>query len=113
MNDQPRTDGTALAELAGRPGPTADPEAELWFGAHPAAPATVAGTGLDEIIAADPAAAERLGARRPVAAVMLDGLSDQRHIGAVMSNCQDLWIGCFRRPPFRHADRRLRSVVVG
>ena len=28
-------------------------------------------------------------------------------------NCQDLWIGCFRRPPFRHADRRLRSVVVG
>ena len=30
-----------------------------------------------------------------------------------LRNCQDLWIGCFRRPPFRHADRRLRSVVVG
>ena len=44
-----------IADLQGRD-PSGDPEAELWFGAHPAAPATVGGTGLDEIIAADPAA---------------------------------------------------------
>lgn len=30
------------------------PVAELWFGAHPAAPSTIAGRGLDEIIAEDP-----------------------------------------------------------
>ncbi|MGA5463962.1 mannose-6-phosphate isomerase, class I [Mycobacterium sp. NPDC050041] len=30
---------TALAEFTGRPSPTAHPEAELWFGAHPGDPA--------------------------------------------------------------------------
>lgn len=33
---------TVLAELTGRPAPTADPEAELWIGAHPTAPSAVA-----------------------------------------------------------------------
>ncbi|MGH3246559.1 MAG: type I phosphomannose isomerase catalytic subunit, partial [Trebonia sp.] len=28
---------TAIAELRGRPAPTAAPEAELWMGAHPSA----------------------------------------------------------------------------
>lgn len=32
---------TALAELQGRPAPTAQPEAELWVGAHPGAPSSV------------------------------------------------------------------------
>ncbi|RVW05251.1 mannose-6-phosphate isomerase, class I [Rhodococcus xishaensis] len=32
---------TALAELSGRPSPSAHPEAELWLGAHPADPAHV------------------------------------------------------------------------
>ncbi|MEE2678445.1 MAG: mannose-6-phosphate isomerase, class I [Myxococcota bacterium] len=32
---------TALAELTGRPVPTAEPEAELWMGAHPSAPSSV------------------------------------------------------------------------
>ncbi|PXX68968.1 mannose-6-phosphate isomerase type 1 [Nocardia tenerifensis] len=32
---------TALAQLCGRPVPSAHPEAELWFGAHPADPAHV------------------------------------------------------------------------
>lgn len=49
---------TALAELAGRPGPTADPEAELWMGAHEEAPCGVRGadgpTTLDRLIASDP-----------------------------------------------------------
>ena len=48
---------TAMAELFGRD-PSGEPEAELWFGAHPGAPSAVlgeeAGT-LDELIARDPA----------------------------------------------------------
>jgi mannose-6-phosphate isomerase len=49
-----------LAELAGRPSPSATPEAEQWFGAHPTAPATLHladGTAqrLDAAIADDPA----------------------------------------------------------
>jgi mannose-6-phosphate isomerase len=32
---------TAIAELQGRPTPTAEPEAELWMGAHPRAPSFV------------------------------------------------------------------------
>lgn len=48
---------TALAELTGREAPTDHPEAEIWFGAHPAAPSTVVSedVALDEFIAADPA----------------------------------------------------------
>ncbi|MFC8531079.1 mannose-6-phosphate isomerase, class I [Nocardia sp. NPDC057227] len=51
---------TALAELCGRPVPSAHPEAELWFGAHPADPAHVVldGAGrrsLLDLVAADPA----------------------------------------------------------
>src|SRR5690348_16427603 len=44
----------AIAELQGRPVPTAGPEAELWLGAHPSAPSGVAWTTLDEVIAAAP-----------------------------------------------------------
>ncbi|MHC6215321.1 mannose-6-phosphate isomerase, class I [Rhodococcus ruber] len=49
---------TALAELTGRPAPTQEPEAELWLGAHPVAPATVdtgdAAVPLCDLIARDP-----------------------------------------------------------
>jgi mannose-6-phosphate isomerase len=49
---------TAIAEFTGRPVPAAHPEAELWFGAHPADPAwleTAAGeTSLLQALAADP-----------------------------------------------------------
>ena len=40
------------------------PEAELWFGAHHAAPSTLAGRPLDAVIAEDPQAAlgERVAA---------------------------------------------------
>ncbi|MEV7211468.1 mannose-6-phosphate isomerase, class I [Kitasatospora cineracea] len=65
---------TALAELTGRP-PTGEPEAELWLGAHPGAPARIdRGTGpepLDAVIARDPAAelgprvADRFGPQLP------------------------------------------------
>jgi mannose-6-phosphate isomerase len=66
---------TAIAELRGRPAPTAQPEAELWMGAHPSAPSGLdraAGhTTLDVVIAADPvrelgrSCAERFGGRLP------------------------------------------------
>lgn len=52
---------TLLAELRGLPTPSSSPEAELWFGAHPAAPSKLGDRPLDGIIAADPQAA--LGAR--------------------------------------------------
>ncbi|GAB2598439.1 putative mannose-6-phosphate isomerase ManA [Paractinoplanes abujensis] len=49
---------TLIAELQGRSGPTEQPEAELWLGAHPGDPATVAGpdgpVSLEALIADDP-----------------------------------------------------------
>src|ERR1700685_2691091 len=57
---------TAIAALQGRRVPTAQPEAELWMGAHPSAPSGVVLPGgghttLDAMIAGDPVRA--LGAR--------------------------------------------------
>ncbi|MCM4080033.1 mannose-6-phosphate isomerase, class I [Paractinoplanes hotanensis] len=47
-----------IAELQGRPAPTDEPEAELWLGAHPGDPATVAAkdgpVSLEALIAGDP-----------------------------------------------------------
>lgn len=50
---------TAIAELQGRPAPSAHPEAELWFGAHPASPARLDGSTVDllALIDDDPLAA--------------------------------------------------------
>lgn len=49
---------TVLAEFLGRPAPTERPQAELWIGAHPAAPSRLrSGPGtrtLGEVVAADP-----------------------------------------------------------
>jgi mannose-6-phosphate isomerase len=66
---------TAIAELQGRAAPTAQPEAELWMGAHPSAPSGVERAGvrttLDAVIATDPAGelgaecAARFGGRLP------------------------------------------------
>ncbi|PWU48207.1 mannose-6-phosphate isomerase, class I [Micromonospora globispora] len=66
---------TAIAELQGRPVPSDGPEAELWLGAHPGAPATVDRDGtpvsLTDLLVAEPAhwLGERLvgrfGARLP------------------------------------------------
>jgi len=65
----------AIAELRGRPVPAPQPEAELWMGAHPAAPSGLERAGvrttLDAVIAADPvgelgaACAARFGGRLP------------------------------------------------
>ena len=61
---------TAIPELLGT---VADggPQAELWLGAHPSAPARADGVGLDEIVASDPLgtlgrrALDRFGPRLP------------------------------------------------
>ena len=49
---------TAIAEITGRSAPTAEPEAELWMGAHPLAPSRVVRDGaarsLAEVIAGAP-----------------------------------------------------------
>src|SRR5690606_29135505 len=45
-----------LAQLQGRGVPSPTPEAELWLGAHPDAPAHANGTPLTDLIAADPGA---------------------------------------------------------
>ncbi|BCJ37438.1 mannose-6-phosphate isomerase, class I [Actinocatenispora thailandica] len=45
----------AIAAIQGRPVPSGTPEAELWLGAHPAAPSTVDdGRSLVDVIADDP-----------------------------------------------------------
>ncbi len=65
----------SIAELQGRPVPTAGPEAELWMGAHPSAPSSLCRDGkrttLEAVIAADPvgelgpACVARFGTRLP------------------------------------------------
>lgn len=46
---------TALADLLGQPRPSAEPQAELWLGAHPKAPSKVAHErGLNDLIAEAP-----------------------------------------------------------
>jgi mannose-6-phosphate isomerase len=61
----------AIARIQGRPVPTRRPEAELWMGAHPAAPCLVGGEPLTALIARDPAAVlgppvlDRFGPRLP------------------------------------------------
>ena len=44
---------TVIPELLGVP-PTGEPQAELWFGAHPLAPSTVRGEPLDDLVDRDP-----------------------------------------------------------
>lgn len=63
---------TAIAHLQGRPEPTEEPEAEMWLGDHPGAPARLGdGRLLTELIAEDPVAAlgaesvDRHGQRLP------------------------------------------------
>ena len=54
LRNYPWGSHTLLAQLRGTQVPSEAPEAELWFGAHSAAPSQVAGRGLDAVIAADP-----------------------------------------------------------
>lgn len=84
---------TAIAGLQGRSTPSRHPEAELWFGAHPASPARLDGTSgtLETLISADPVAtlgsetADRFGQRLPFLLKILaaeEPLSLQAHPSA-------------------------------
>ena len=61
---------TAIPELLDV-APTGEPQAELWFGAHPLAPSLVEGEPLDKVVAHDPvgvvgrASVEAFGSRLP------------------------------------------------
>lgn len=78
-----------IAQVQGRPVPSAGPEAELWLGAHPTAPSTVDGSAsLADMVAADPAgvlgpaAVDALGPRLPFLLKLLaaeEPLSLQAH----------------------------------
>lgn len=57
---------TAIAEFTGRPVPTAHPEAELWFGAHPGDPAWLR-TAHGDVSLLDSLAADPEGQLGPVA----------------------------------------------
>ncbi|QIS05835.1 mannose-6-phosphate isomerase, class I [Nocardia brasiliensis] len=88
---------TALAQLCGRPVPSAHPEAELWFGAHPADPAHVVvadrTTSLLDFVAADPTrelgpAAAEFGGKLPFLLKILaaeEPLSLQAHPSAAQA----------------------------
>ena len=41
---------TAIADLTGRPSPSAGPEAEMWMGAHPSLPSRIGGRSLAAVI---------------------------------------------------------------
>jgi mannose-6-phosphate isomerase len=83
---------SAIARLQGRPTPTANPEAELWLGAHPDSPSALVRAAtrvpLSEAIDADPvgllgeSAVERFGPRLPFLMKLLaaaEPLSLQAH----------------------------------
>ena len=64
---------TAIAELLGRPSPAAEPQAELWMGAHPKAPSEAFVDGrwlrLDDLVRQRPE--EILGPHRDAGAAEL------------------------------------------
>jgi mannose-6-phosphate isomerase len=89
---------TALAALLGRDVPSPGPEAELWLGAHPAAPSTMDGPdgemSLETLIVSDPeqmlgpAVTSRFGARLPFLLKVLavaEPLSLQAHPDAAQA----------------------------
>lgn len=89
---------TAIAELCGRPVPSAHPEAELWLGAHPADPARVVGedevVSLLDLLGGDPEghlgtrSVERFGPRLPFLLKLLaaeEPLSLQAHPSAAQA----------------------------
>lgn len=103
---------TALAELTGRPSPTTGPEAELWFGAHEAAPAYTLGGTLDELIAADPrgmlgaSLAERYEDRLPF---LLKVLAPER---ALSLQCHPNAVQAVDATPGTYADRSPKPEAV-
>ena len=116
----------AIAWLQGRPVPSAGPEAELWMGAHPAAPSGLTRAGrsltLDAVVAADPdpelgvACRDRFGGRLPFLLKILaaeKALSIQVHpdrrqaeAGFAAERCRDgvrTYVDDWPKPELLHA----------
>jgi mannose-6-phosphate isomerase len=83
-----------IAKVQGRPVPTAEPEAELWVGAHPDSPSTVDSQPLDKLIESAPEqylgaeAVTRFGVRLPFLTKILAAqrpLSMQAHPDAAQA----------------------------
>jgi mannose-6-phosphate isomerase len=97
----------AIADLQGRPVPALGPEAELWLGAHPAAPSGAAGTTLDAVIAADPdrelgpRCVARFGPRLPF---LLKVLSADRALSIQVHPSRAQAEAGFRRSPQNYVD---------
>ena len=97
----------AIADLQGRPVPALGPEAELWLGAHPAAPSGAAGTTLDTVIAADPdrelgpRCVARFGPRLPF---LLKVLSADRALSIQVHPSRAQAEAGFRRSPQNYVD---------
>jgi mannose-6-phosphate isomerase len=97
----------AIAELQGRPVPAGGPEAELWMGAHPAAPSGAAGTTLDAVIAADPdrelgpSCVARFGPRLPF---LLKVLSAEQALSIQLHPSRAQAEAGFRRSPQNYVD---------
>jgi mannose-6-phosphate isomerase len=96
-----------IAGLQGRPVPSPGPEAELWMGAHPSAPAGAAGTTLDAHIAADPdrelgpSCVARFGSRLPF---LLKVLSADRALSIQLHPSRAQAEAGFRLSPQNYVD---------
>lgn len=120
---------TAIAEIQNRPSPTQLPEAELWFGAHPLAPAGIeeGETDLLDLIEQDPAAmlgagiAANFGERLPFLMKILAAAeplslqvhpnSEQARAGFAAENRAGLALGDPRRN-YRDASHKPEIVVA-
>lgn len=118
---------TMLADLRGTQSPSSTPEAELWFGAHPAAPSTVAGRPLNDVIEADPQSAlgprvaDAYGAELPFLVKLLaagEPLSIQAHPskeqaieGFERENAQGIALGDPRRN-YKDANPKPELIVA-
>lgn len=109
---------TELARIQGRE-PSGGPEAELWMGAHPAAPSLVpgpdgTGRGLDQAIAAAPEAmlgagcVQRFGPRLPF---LLKVLAVQRALSIQVHPSPEQAAAGFAREQAAGIEPRLRSYV--
>lgn len=85
---------TFLSALRGADGPSPQPEAELWLGAHPSGPALADGVPLSDVVAADPdgilgaSVSSRFGPRLPYLLKLLAAakpLSLQAHPDALQA----------------------------
>jgi hypothetical protein len=109
---------TVIADLLGVP-PTGEPQAELWFGAHPLAPSVAAGRPLTELIAEDPdgivgaAPVAAFGPRLPFLVKIIAAdqpLSLQAHPSRAQAEGR-LRPGAGGRHPARHPTDLLRRLA--